>query len=130
MQRAFIKEKLDRRTISCLIKNNKFFVNYDKDWSVIWYINKFIMTWKPEKNKISDAMLDEMYEETQDDLFLNLKEYRKISKRIKELKANRKAISCDKALTKSSKLKESEGPCNTSKIAIDSTDRIGKIYSL
>lgn len=128
MRRAVIKEKLDRRTIAYLIKNNRFFVNYDKDWSVIWYINKFIMTWKPEVNKISDAMLVKMYEETQDDFFLNLKEYREISKRIKELKVNRKADSGDKALIKSSKLKESEGSCNTSKIAIDSMDEIEEIY--
>jgi len=127
IQRAVIKEKLDRRTISCLIKSNKFFVNYDKDWSVIWYINKFIRTWKPEGNKVSDTMLDEMYEETQDDLFLNLKEYREIGKRIKKLKGNKgnkgsKGSEGDKVQVKFNKFDKTSNPI------IDSIDEIEEVY--
>jgi hypothetical protein len=105
-QKTTIVEKLDSRTKPYVNRSGELFINYDREWSVNWFINTFITT-KWRRQKISDSVLKEMYEAYQDDFFNNLLEYRKICKNIKAL-ASKKKNTTDKSITKTKSKEENK----------------------
>lgn len=79
--RNTIQKRLDER-IRLYLDENRYFVNYDEDYSVIWFLDKYIMNWNRGET-LTDSMLIELFEEIKDELFLDLLQYRIVSRVIK-----------------------------------------------